>query len=107
MKRNIYFLAALQVVNEMAFIYYADNEDDCTLESVQTLAETCFDNMCDDDVECDVAADLVNIFGEKYGKPMYEVMNVLAKAVNAKSAATIENAAQDVNDGFIFPADED
>lgn len=101
-RRNIYELAALHVVNDMAYAYNAEN--DCDMEAITILLETFFDELIHNDdceVSCNISANLVELFGTDDGMTMHHVMMALASAVIEKDADTIEIAGLHINNGKI------
>lgn len=114
-RRNIYELAALHVVNELAFAYYAVH-DDCSLESLTVLFETYFDRLKDECTLDDVAwsievysedyvfvsDELVELFGKNDGMHICKTLATLAAAALDQYADTIELCAMKCASANIF-----
>lgn len=109
-RRNVYHLAALQVVNEMAAAYFYDTNNELEdIENISGLLEAYLDNLVYDvtaeytELEEDmedfpsVSEGCKECFGETNGHVIYVTLATMAAAVVGKDADTIELAATKVN----------
>lgn len=99
MKRNVYYLAAMQVVAEMACI--CQEVSDCDFETICTELWKCFETYNGNDGFTDVSGEVYDVCG-RYTSSVLDVFKVLSCAVNEEDASTIEQTREDLSIGLLL-----